>query len=260
MTNPHAALQPVLHQLDHLLDASTFPSARARGANMTHAELIDYLDAELTGITDENTVRLVVAVPPAAGHRLTPRRSRCWLALEPSAHRRHACHSLSTPARAPICLAGRPLAVADVPPSRHPFGSGACDPAFRCSADRAACVRSGAVGVRPPSGTVTFSVHRCGGLDGVVGACARRRWARRSLATTACCTRRSRRTTATCSRRGVTGWRRRSPAPATPSAPPWPPRRRCWPRCGRTACRCRCGWVCIRARPTSGRTGSSARR
>ena len=56
VTNPHAALQPVLHQLDHLLDASTFPSARARGANMTHAELIDYLDDELTSIIDENTV------------------------------------------------------------------------------------------------------------------------------------------------------------------------------------------------------------
>ncbi len=56
MTNPHAALQPVLHQLDHLLDASTFPDARSRGAAMSHSELIDYLDAELTSIVEENTV------------------------------------------------------------------------------------------------------------------------------------------------------------------------------------------------------------
>ena len=56
LTNPHAGLQAVLDQLDHLLDASTFPSARAQGASMTHAELIDYLDAELTGIVEENTV------------------------------------------------------------------------------------------------------------------------------------------------------------------------------------------------------------
>ena len=56
VTNPPSAVQAVLHQLDHLLDASTFPGARARGVNMTHAELIDYLDAELTSITDESTV------------------------------------------------------------------------------------------------------------------------------------------------------------------------------------------------------------
>jgi hypothetical protein len=56
LTNPNAALQPILHQLDHLLDADTFPSARARSANMTHAELIDYLDAELTSIADGSMV------------------------------------------------------------------------------------------------------------------------------------------------------------------------------------------------------------
>ena len=56
VARPNAALQPVLHQLDHLLDADTFPSARARGASMTHDELIDYLDAELISITDGSMV------------------------------------------------------------------------------------------------------------------------------------------------------------------------------------------------------------
>jgi hypothetical protein len=56
VTNPNAALQPVLHQLDQLLDASSFPDARSRGAAIGHSELIDYLNAELTSVIDENTV------------------------------------------------------------------------------------------------------------------------------------------------------------------------------------------------------------
>ena len=50
----------------------------------------------------------------------------------------------------------------------------------------AVCVRSGAVGVRPPSGTVTFLFTDVVGSTGLWEIGARRRWARRSLATTGC--------------------------------------------------------------------------
>jgi hypothetical protein len=53
---PLPSLQSALAQLDQLLDASSFPIARRRGAAMSFAELADHVDEELTRIIDENTV------------------------------------------------------------------------------------------------------------------------------------------------------------------------------------------------------------
>ncbi len=55
VASPHGALRPSLEQLHELLDADAFPSARERGAEMTHAELIDYLDRELGSLADDDT-------------------------------------------------------------------------------------------------------------------------------------------------------------------------------------------------------------
>jgi predicted ATPase len=50
---PLPSLQPALAQLDQLVDTSSFPDARSRGATMTSAELIDYLVDVLGSVADE---------------------------------------------------------------------------------------------------------------------------------------------------------------------------------------------------------------
>jgi hypothetical protein len=51
VANAHHALQPSLRQLDELLNDHRSGLAAARGASMTHAELIDYLHDELTDMS-----------------------------------------------------------------------------------------------------------------------------------------------------------------------------------------------------------------
>ena len=50
---PLPMLQPALAQLDQLIDTSTLPHARSRGATMTSAELIDYLNGVLSEVADD---------------------------------------------------------------------------------------------------------------------------------------------------------------------------------------------------------------